>query len=1192
MLQNLSYKRFSSLPTAIRLGIALLLPIGILSILMMGLLPSPSPTVKAAPAAPLSPGYVDLSDWIQTGPNSTDRTGNAEPGEWHCPPHTGEGLHAGDSHWVHQVNNSEDPSFYLSPSGVPFSTTVTGQFRADQDGTKDFMGFVFGYQKPTAYDSDSSDSEGRQFEFVLLDWRKYENTSPWSGATLVKVDHDYTGECLLHGTYCDGSKPPSTDCPGPDCGWGYPSGYEPPFWEMPHQDYSGFTVLVSDTSGTDNSSGWVTGVTYTFKLSYTQSSVHIVITDTDTGNAKITLSCSESSDSDCTFEEGRFGFYNYSQKFVSYGRFEAKNTDPDAAVVANDDYYEVDKSGTLEVFTPTGVLVNDLSPLTVLSSTTRTNPYHGKVKLNLDGSFVYTPDIGYSGVDTFTYQAEDGYGHTSTATVYITVTRPSADLAVGKRDWLDPAVVNEPLTYTLTITNNGPRAANVTLTDTLSAGTTFRSASAGCNYFGGTPGAVACTVASLNDQATATITIAVTAPGTASLIPITNTAVVTWFGSIDPDPSNNTAEEGTRVSADADLTVDKRDFPDPATAGAPLTYTLVITNDGPDYAGGVVLTDDLPSGVMYDNVLLLHMDEAAGATTFKDASGRGNHASYTGCSDSNNDYYSPTAGISGPGGFDQALSFGEYDYVQIYPFNGFPATEITVMFWVSTTEDIGSSFSYAAGSSTPNGNEFLLHFYDGDFRVYVNDNYCSISDVATDGQWHHLAVTWRSSDGRAQAYVDGTSKGECTVESGHKLRDSGSLVFGQEQDGDSAPFCDFSSAGGLTPFDGDLDEVVIYSRTLLADEIEEHYNHSVHTLDTSQGACSMNGGLNCDLGLMAPNEVASVTLRVNVKSATKGYITNTAAATSYVPDPSPLNNTVTETTLVGRMPNLAPSKDAPNGLAQSPLTWTITVDNPGPSDAGNVILTDTLVGNVDSYGPISTTHGVCGDWVGNVFTCALRNVTVQLPPQITLVVTPSLHAGMLTNTVTVTETQAQSYERDPTDNTFTDTTPIGDIDLGVAKTVNASAFDPGNTVVYTITVVNNGPEDARDLVVSDTLPVGLANVLSDTTHGSYDDVMGVWNVGSLDADSTATLHITSTLAVADQVLTNTAVLSGSTPIDIIYFNNTATVSITVSATAVGGHTAPVSRSALIWPWLAIVAMLSAAAVVAATAIKRRDVSAF
>ena len=48
-------------------------------------------------------------------------------------------------------------------------------------------------------------------------------------------------------------------------------------------------------------------------------------------------------------------------------------------------------------------------------------PSHGALTLNPDGSFIYTPDPGYSGTDTFTYAATDGYLTSPDTTVTITI---------------------------------------------------------------------------------------------------------------------------------------------------------------------------------------------------------------------------------------------------------------------------------------------------------------------------------------------------------------------------------------------------------------------------------------------------------------------------------------------------------------------------------------------------------------------------------------------------------------------------------------------------------------------------------------------------------------------------------------------------------------------------------------------------
>ena len=53
------------------------------------------------------------------------------------------------------------------------------------------------------------------------------------------------------------------------------------------------------------------------------------------------------------------------------------------------------------------------------------------------------------------------------------------------------------------------------------------------------------------------------------------------------------------AQASADLTVSKVDSPDPVVVGKRLTYTITVTNLGPDTATGVALTDDLPDEPCY-----------------------------------------------------------------------------------------------------------------------------------------------------------------------------------------------------------------------------------------------------------------------------------------------------------------------------------------------------------------------------------------------------------------------------------------------------------------------------------------------------------------------------------------------------------------------------------------------------------------
>jgi VCBS repeat-containing protein len=90
--------------------------------------------------------------------------------------------------------------------------------------------------------------------------------------------------------------------------------------------------------------------------------------------------------------------------------------------VASNDSYSTDEDQTLNVSAP-GVLGNDSDVEDdPLSAVKVSDPSHGSVTLNSNGSFSYTPDAGYSGSDWFTYKANDGTADSNTATVNITIT--------------------------------------------------------------------------------------------------------------------------------------------------------------------------------------------------------------------------------------------------------------------------------------------------------------------------------------------------------------------------------------------------------------------------------------------------------------------------------------------------------------------------------------------------------------------------------------------------------------------------------------------------------------------------------------------------------------------------------------------------------------------------------------------------
>ncbi|MFC1782774.1 SUMF1/EgtB/PvdO family nonheme iron enzyme [Planctomycetota bacterium] len=104
------------------------------------------------------------------------------------------------------------------------------------------------------------------------------------------------------------------------------------------------------------------------------------------------------------------------------------------APVANDDAYEVDEDNVLIVEAIDGVLSNDTDedgdPLKAIKVS---DPEHGILVLNEDGSFTYTPDLDYNGLDSFTYKACDGQEPSEVVTVTITI-NPVNDAPVANDD--------------------------------------------------------------------------------------------------------------------------------------------------------------------------------------------------------------------------------------------------------------------------------------------------------------------------------------------------------------------------------------------------------------------------------------------------------------------------------------------------------------------------------------------------------------------------------------------------------------------------------------------------------------------------------------------------------------------------------------------------------------------------------------
>ena len=133
-------------------------------------------------------------------------------------------------------------------------------------------------------------------------------------------------------------------------------------------------------------------------------------------------------------------------------------------------------------------------------------------------------------------------------TLSVYTVNPTVDLAVSLVGAPDPVVLGNRITYTTTITNQGPfSATGVRLTNTLPAGATFVSASSQqgtCTFAGGQ---VVCNVGSLTNGASVTVTIVVspTIPG------LHNSTAIVAANQIELNLADNTVSTTTQVNGAA-----------------------------------------------------------------------------------------------------------------------------------------------------------------------------------------------------------------------------------------------------------------------------------------------------------------------------------------------------------------------------------------------------------------------------------------------------------------------------------------------------------------------------------------------------------------------------------------------------------------------------------------------------------------
>lgn len=212
--------------------------------------------------------------------------------------------------------------------------------------------------------------------------------------------------------------------------------------------------------------------------------------------------------------------------------------------------------------------------------------------------------------------------------------------------------------------------------------------------------------------------------------------------------------------------------------------------------------------------------------------------------------------------------------------------------------------------------------------------------------------------------------------------------------------------------------------------------------------------------------------------------------------------------------DLSLSKSVSNTTPQigEPIVFTIIVTNGGPNPATGVGVRDQLplgVAFVDATATQGSYDVSTGIWtVGNLGAGA--SATLQLRATVGTV-------GAKVNTAQVSSSDQSDPDSTPNndapgedDQASVTVTPRW-ADLSLAKNVNDTTPQVGQTVIFTVMLSNSGPSAATGVQVTDVIPAGMSFVSSTPSQGSYSSGSGLWNVGTVAAGSQATLTLLATV---------------------------------------------------------------------------------
>ena len=823
------------------------------------------------------------------------------------------------------------------------------------------------------------------------------------------------------------------------------------------------------------------------------------------------------------------------------------------APVATDDAYAVTFNTPLIVAAP-GVLSNDSDAdgeaiSVAVPGTSATAK--GSVTINSDGSFTYTPNSGATGTDTFTYTVTDPTASGNTATVTLNISNPApvatddvyavtfnTPLAVAPPGVLsndsDPdgeaisvAAPGTSLTTKGSVTLNsdgsftytpnsgatGTDTFTYTVTDPTAAGNTATVTLTIANpapvatddAYGvlfNTPLTIAATAGVLsNDSDPDGEAISVAAPGV--IATSKGSVALNSDGSFVYTP--NAGATGTDTFTYA--------VKDPTTTGNTATVTLTISvnpnpqaiNDAYAVVFNTPLTVNAASGVLAND------SDPDGETISVTVPGV--IATVKGSVTLNSDgsfVYTPNAGATGTDTFTYAVKDPTAT-----------GNTATVTLTIANPAPIANDDTYAVTFNTP----LVVNAAAG---VLANDR-------DPDGEALSVAATGTFATSKGSVTLNANGSFTYTPNTGATGADTFTYaVKDPSATGNtatvtltiSAPLADMAVTVSVNNVNVTVGQTVIFTITATNNGPDDATNVAILDLlpagETFVSSTVTQGLYNSGTGVwnIPSAPVGSVsTFTLTAIWAAPGAKTDTATVTAAdQTDPVLPNNSASVTVAGSASADLGITKTVDNAspVAGQNVTYMITVSNAGPSNATGVQVTDLLPAGLQfvSASPSQGAYAAdTGLWtVGSISNGATATLSITASVAVT---------STIANIAQITGSN-QPDPNSSNDIASASLTPVVPT-IAISKTVDNPTPLPGDTVNFTITVVNNGQFDIPALVVQDSLPALLVFVSATPSQGAYDTATGLWTVGALPSGVKVTLVMAATVT-GDGSITNTATI--------------------------------------------------------------------